>query len=465
MTSKIIIPKAPQIMTRRRAIKSLVAGTGLTLTAASPLFSRIAKAACTMTPESASGTCPQNLLVIFANGGLRTTDCWDFYSGSDVDIENSTNQSGCSKPNDWDVPTWASSLYDGASDWTKRMAVVRNINFDTASHPTGKLYALNGRNATTKPAGPVIVSNYTDWDSLVGATPNLKSWNMGYPLTAGGKEPSIPGEPSDLADLFTNSGYAGDGAASDAHTAIASALSADNGRFSLIPTIASRFFEWWTPSGDDLGVDQTAGELLDAGINSTFEGDDYNTLVADFATLANSNAIDNERFAGAIQAINDGVSRVVTIALNTNFDTHTATQQQEIGSLCGYLSKTMEALDDRGLLDSTLIMVASDFDRTPSYNSRGGTDHQPAGSVAFFGAGLNYGAFGPKQSSLQALHYDDLADLTNGGSNTTGSSGETITREHIWATVLNLFGIDHTKHFNTGTPISNIINATCTSEE
>jgi hypothetical protein len=451
MPSKLIIPKAPQIMTRRRALKVLTAGTGLTLTAASPLFSRIARASCSMPTGGSSSTAPKNLIVIFANGGLRTTDCWDYYSSGDID--NSTNNSGCEKSsNDWVIPSWASPLYSG-TDWTQKMTVVRNVNFGTASHPTGKIYALNGRNATTKPAGPVIVGNDTDWDALVGGTPNLKSWNMGYPLTAGGKEPSIPGEPSDLADLFNNVGYAGGAAGDLPDLSIASALTADNGRFSLIPSIASRFFEWWDPT-DTNGVDETAGDLLDANISETFDGTDFSGYLDSFSTaLGNSGTQnDNERFAGAVSAIKSGVSRVVTIAMQTSFDTHTTNQQSLISDLSTYIATTMDLLGTD--LDETLILVTSDFDRTPQYNSRSGTDHQPVGAVALFGAGLNYGAFGPKRDTLEAVHYTDLSDLANISED--GSSGETITREHLWATVLDLFGIDSTLHFNTGKPIGAI---------
>ena len=49
-------------------------------------------------------------------------------------------------------------------------------------------------------------------------------------------------------------------------------------------------------------------------------------------------------------------------------------------------------LDRRGLLDTTLVVVATEFGRTPKINERLGRDHWPnAYSVAFAGAGLNVG--------------------------------------------------------------------------
>jgi uncharacterized protein (DUF1501 family) len=41
------------------------------------------------------------------------------------------------------------------------------------------------------------------------------------------------------------------------------------------------------------------------------------------------------------------------------------------------LAGLIRDLDDRGLLDSTLIVVNSEFDRTPKINAGGGRDHWP----------------------------------------------------------------------------------------
>lgn len=50
-------------------------------------------------------------------------------------------------------------------------------------------------------------------------------------------------------------------------------------------------------------------------------------------------------------------------------------------------------LEDRGLLDTTLVLVVSDFGRTPKVNFLGGRDHWPrVSSVALAGAGIRGGA-------------------------------------------------------------------------
>ncbi len=52
----------------------------------------------------------------------------------------------------------------------------------------------------------------------------------------------------------------------------------------------------------------------------------------------------------------------------------------------------MSRLDERGLLDSTLVLVMGEFGRTPKLNPRGGRDHWPrAFSVALAGGGIRGG--------------------------------------------------------------------------
>ncbi|MEM8734984.1 MAG: DUF1501 domain-containing protein, partial [Planctomycetota bacterium] len=64
------------------------------------------------------------------------------------------------------------------------------------------------------------------------------------------------------------------------------------------------------------------------------------------------------------------------------------------------LAALLNDLDSRGLLDSTLVMVSSEFGRTPKINSDAGRDHWPkVFSVMLAGGGMKrglvYGASDP----------------------------------------------------------------------
>lgn len=57
------------------------------------------------------------------------------------------------------------------------------------------------------------------------------------------------------------------------------------------------------------------------------------------------------------------------------------------------LSTLIEDLDQRGLLETTLVVAMGEFGRTPKINKSGGRDHYPrAGSVLLAGAGVRGGA-------------------------------------------------------------------------
>jgi uncharacterized protein (DUF1501 family) len=56
------------------------------------------------------------------------------------------------------------------------------------------------------------------------------------------------------------------------------------------------------------------------------------------------------------------------------------------------LSTLLEDLDQRGLLDTTLVVAMGEFGRTPKINKDAGRDHYPgAGSVLLAGAGVRGG--------------------------------------------------------------------------
>jgi hypothetical protein len=86
-------------------------------------------------------------------------------------------------------------------------------------------------------------------------------------------------------------------------------------------------------------------------------------------------------------------------------------------------------LDQRGLLDRTLVMVTSEFGRTPKINKDAGRDHWPrVFSVAFAGGGFKKG-------------------LVYGSSDPTGAEPDQdpVTVENMAATVFNQLGINPDK--------------------
>ena len=87
--------------------------------------------------------------------------------------------------------------------------------------------------------------------------------------------------------------------------------------------------------------------------------------------------------------------RCVTID-HSNWDTHdnnfSTLRQQLLPPLDAGLSALFRDLADRGLLDSTLVVVTGEFGRTPRINRNAGRDHWgPAFTVLLGGGGIHGG--------------------------------------------------------------------------
>jgi uncharacterized protein (DUF1501 family) len=93
------------------------------------------------------------------------------------------------------------------------------------------------------------------------------------------------------------------------------------------------------------------------------------------------------------------------------------------------LSALISDLDERGLLDSTLVVAMGEFGRTPKINANAGRDHWPeCYSVVLAGGGV-------------------AAGTTYGASDRNGAIPETspVTPGDLAASIFWRFGLDHTQ--------------------
>ncbi len=92
------------------------------------------------------------------------------------------------------------------------------------------------------------------------------------------------------------------------------------------------------------------------------------------------------------------------------------------------LATLIADLDERGLLDSTLVMVTSEFGRTPKINATGGRDHWPrVFSVALAGGGTHRGLIHGSSDALGGEPEEDrveIEDLATTVYNQLGITGD-----------------------------------------
>jgi len=71
------------------------------------------------------------------------------------------------------------------------------------------------------------------------------------------------------------------------------------------------------------------------------------------------------------------------------------------------LTALVEDLDQRGMLDETVIAVFSEFGRTPKINNKGGRDHYPSAFTNFFvGGGIRGGQVIGSTDKIGAAPHD-----------------------------------------------------------
>lgn len=104
--------------------------------------------------------------------------------------------------------------------------------------------------------------------------------------------------------------------------------------------------------------------------------------------------------------------RLVTLTYG-GWDMHqgiTAAMNRTMPPLDQALSKLITDLDERGMLDSTLVMVSSEFGRTPKINKDAGRDHYPkVFSVMLAGGGIKGGTiYGSSNATASEPEFDPV---------------------------------------------------------
>lgn len=153
-------------------------------------------------------------------------------------------------------------------------------------------------------------------------------------------------------------------------------------------------------------------------------------------------------------------ARCVEVTLG-GWDSHVTNhslQSSACGRLDPALASLLQRLEEREMLDSTLLICGGEFGRTPTINPAEGRDHWPHGfSILMAGCGIRRGfAFGETAADPKLDSAKPLADVAD---------AKTI--EDIHATALSVLGVDHAYEEDTpigrplkrseGTPIQEIL--------
>lgn len=121
-----------------------------------------------------------------------------------------------------------------------------------------------------------------------------------------------------------------------------------------------------------------------------------------------------------------------------SFDTHAdndAQQVNKLNGLLGHVDFLWEEATRQGIADQLVVVVGSDFARTPGYNARDGRDHWEIGSMMLMGAGIEGNrVIGATDNGLYAQKVDpETLELS--------SDGIRLKPQHVHRAVRELFGV------------------------
>ncbi len=418
---KFAHPLMAEELSRRQMLR-----TGVSLTAYASL-SNLLYPQLAFGQEQGSFTIQKNLIWISMNGG------WDILETTDPKPQST---SGIDMIYNWNQARSISNSSDGAKigRWLPNIAalgqdllVVRGLAMGTTSHQAGNVYMDTG-----------ILSNAGNVNAA--SIPSI---------VASESQATIP-----IIQL-----RGGDSPQTDRGTKTVSVVRAENLQLyrEMFPgeeekarktAVLNYLRDSVTALQDRVGVNDrlTALAAAESKVRGQFENDVASNLLISDSELAEFNsgaptgmdAGSAESFALAGKLVNNNISSCVNIGMG-GFDTHSnqsARLQPRLESFDFLIGKLVASLKAANKLDSTLIVVYSDFGRTPKVNNSNGRDHWPTGGALMIGGNIDGGrAVGETDSNLNSA---ELVNPSSGQATTDSSNGVQLNPTHLGGAVLNL---------------------------
>ena len=368
-----------------------------------------------------------NCIVLFQLGGNSQIDSWD------PKPEAPSEMRGTFKAIPTAVPgIHFTELLPRSARQLKKFALIRSMHSDDAIHESAQQYVISGtkrRNELVHPALGSVVAH--EWGSKGGLPPYVTIPSMGRSGGAGflGSvlDPFNSGDPSD--ENFS---------VKDLTLPLGMKLEQAQARRELLKAMDARFrkversglleeMDEFYQKAYDLVSSPAAKKAFDISQESEKLREAYGrTTVGQGALLAR-------------RLIESGV-RVATV-FQGGYDTHFDNEpgMREVNTEFDQAFPTLlEDLESRGLLETTLVLVLSEFGRTPRINTQAGRDHWPrAFCVALAGAGVSGG-------------------VVIGSTTATASDPQDrpVSIEDLALTVYRILGIDPDKEFHlNGDPL------------
>jgi|SRR5579883_112823 len=358
----------------------------------------------------------KRVLVIFMSGGLSQLESWD--------PKPNTDTGGPFKAIQTAVPgTRICELLPHTAKQMHRLAIVRSLNSQTNDHGIGTTVMLTGRKpeaGITYPELGAVSARLLGGagSALPGHIQILPKGSSGFggadAAFLGPKFASVSlGDGKPPPDLFRPGNLT---------------PAEDEEREAFRKKLNSRFAKSRKSAATDVYTESFDQAEQVVKKTTIFDVDNEPAKLADKYGRHDL----GRHMLLARRLLEAGVSYVKVS--HSNYDTHHENFDfhiEQLGEFDRPFATLLEDLADRGMLESTLVVVMSEMGRTPRINDRYGRDHWGAAwSVALAGAGIKGGA---------------VVGKTN--ANGTAVADREVWSGHLFHTYLQAVGLDSTKNF------------------
>lgn len=400
-------PEIPPTISRRQVLATSLGCAGFSLTDFLQLQS-IAKENRTETKGKA-----KSCIILFAWGGMSHLETWDPKPEGPKEIRGSFDT----------IPTATPGIHIGEhmpylAKQTNKLAIVRSMHHGSSAHGKAMYWNFTGHKPPQSDTAANLPPSSSDWPSLLSVISKFKSAPPGLPSSI-----RIPYPLVDNGTL--QAGEYGGWLGSSYNPIVIrtpkgkefGGVSRDLGASRIDPkeaidrkVLSSR-----------LGLLGHLDQFQGIG-NSVTDMDYFRNLATDMLMSPNvRNAFDldlesqatKDKFGNHICGQSMLLARrlvqaevpIVTVACSAgdlngsagdHWDTHADNFNRIKNTMLPAFDRPaaalLEDLDERGMLDETLVVFLTEFGRTPKINKNAGRDHYPSCySVAFAGAGIQGG--------------------------------------------------------------------------
>ena len=307
---------------------------------------------------------------------ISARGAWDVTSLCDPKADPTINNwaadgTGAAQAGNIAYAPWAANAETFFTTFQNHMLVVNGVDTATNAHDAGIVHSWSGRQSEGYPSWPALVAGIRGPDQ-----PIAMLYNGGYGETAGVVRYSRVVDPSDLGRLVN----------SDFLEEQQGGQPVYENRFYLEEDQA-RIRAWQTARLASLQGDaalmprqRASGDALYLARLGTAELDAFGDLLA--AETLSPNPLERQaQIALLSYAAGLTVSADLQLGGFDTHDDHDARHQPLLEELLAGVLFLFERAGELGISDRLVVVMGSDFSRTPRYNDVQGKDHHPIGSA------------------------------------------------------------------------------------